>query len=231
MRRPRPAKPSTSTIRTKESTSTAVMTVDTYTDIIRCPSPIPLDKPPYTIPAEKDSCLPHLEPPVTPPTKSLQRPPIKRGPSSNLMTRWNRVDVPDSVLIAELEELRRIVELANDESPADNHGFDFRCNSCTWGSPSQDDDRRWKKAQKSAFCRRELIKTELTYLEAVLQLENKTVSKLPTHVRPKRSSPTVSIAATRSPLGLPSSFDCGLLSAAGSFPLRSNDGRGRVSLH
>jgi hypothetical protein len=90
------------------------------------------------------------------------------------------VDVPDSVLIAELEELRRNVEFANGYSPSDDHGLvsDSRCNSCTYGAPTQDDDRRWKKTQKSAFCRRELIKTELTYLEGILQLENKNVSEL-----------------------------------------------------
>jgi hypothetical protein len=90
------------------------------------------------------------------------------------------VDVPDSVLIAELEELRRTVELANGNSPSDDHGLvsNSRCNSCACGSPSTDDDRRWRKAQKSAFCRRELIKTELTYLEGVLQLEDGNVSPL-----------------------------------------------------
>jgi len=89
------------------------------------------------------------------------------------------VDVADSVLIAELEELRRNVELANGNSPSGDHGLvsDSRCNSCTHGSSSQADDRRWRKAQKSAFCRRELIKTELTYLEGILQLENKKVSE------------------------------------------------------
>jgi len=89
------------------------------------------------------------------------------------VTRWNRVDVPDSVLIAELEELRRNVELANGNSSSDGLVSDARCNSCTYGSSSSDDDRRWRKAQKSAFCRRELIKTELNYLEGLLQLENK----------------------------------------------------------
>lgn len=91
------------------------------------------------------------------------------------------MDVPDSVLIAELEELRRNVELANGNLPSEDHAdglvSDSRCNSCAYGSLSQDDDRRWRKAQKSAFCRRELIKTELTYLEGLLQLENKNVSK------------------------------------------------------
>ena len=91
------------------------------------------------------------------------------------------MDVPDSVLIAELEELRRNVELANGNLPSEDHAdglvSDSRCNSCAYGSLSQDDDRRWRKAQKSAFCRRELIKTELTYLEGLLQLENKSVSK------------------------------------------------------
>jgi len=129
--------------------------------------------------AEKNSRLSRFEPPVTPPAKSLQRPPVQRGPSSNLVTRWNRVDVPDSVLIAELEELRRNVELANGNSPSDESIPDFQCNSCPYGFPSKDDDRRWKKAQKSAFCRRELIKTELTYLEGVLQLENKNCRSLP----------------------------------------------------
>ena len=157
------------------------MTVGAYTEV-RCASPIPLDEPPYTTPAEKNPCFSHIKPPVTSSTKtsSQQRPSIQRGPSSNLVTRWNRVDVPDSVLIAELEELRRNVELANGNFPSDDHGLvsDFRCNSCTYGSSSQDDERRWKKTQKSAFCRRELIKTELTYLEGVLQLENKNVSEL-----------------------------------------------------
>jgi len=89
------------------------------------------------------------------------------------------VDVPDSVLIAELEELRRNVELTNGNSPSDDHGLvsDSRCNSCTYRSPSPDGDGRWRKAQRSAFCRRELIKTELTYLEGILQLENKNVSE------------------------------------------------------
>ena len=93
------------------------------------------------------------------------------------MTRWNRVDVPDSILIAELEELRRNVELANGNPSSDTLVSGSRCNSCTYGSSSPDDDRRWKKAQKSAFCRRELIKTELNYLEGILQLENKDVSE------------------------------------------------------
>lgn len=91
------------------------------------------------------------------------------------------MDVPDSVLIAELEELRKSVEFANGNSPgSDDHGLisDSRCKACAYGAPAQDDDRRWKKARKSAFCRRELIKTELTYLEGVLQLENKNVSEL-----------------------------------------------------
>ena len=89
------------------------------------------------------------------------------------------MDVADSALIAELEELRRNVELANGNLPSDDHGLvsDSRCNSCPYGSSSQGDDRRWRKAQKSAFCRRELIKTELTYLEGILQLENKNVSE------------------------------------------------------
>lgn len=84
--------------------------------------------------------------------------------------------MPDSVLIAELEELRRNVELANGNPSSDTLVSDSRCNSCTYGSPSSDDDGRWRKAQKSAFCRRELIKTELNYLEGTLQLENKDVS-------------------------------------------------------
>lgn len=154
---------------------TEAMVVGTYAEV-RCPSPIPLDEPAYTIATEENPCFPRPEPPVSPPTNSplQRRPPIQRGTSSNLVTRWNRVDVPDSVLIAELEELRRNVELANDNSPSDDHGLvsDSRCNSCTHVSSSQDDEWRWKKAQKSAFCRRELIKTELTYLEGILQLEN-----------------------------------------------------------
>jgi len=76
-------------------------------------------------------------------------------------------------LIAELEELRRSIELANGNSSSDGLVSDTRCNSCTYGSSSSDDDRRWRKAQKSAFGRRELIKTELNYLEGLLQLENK----------------------------------------------------------
>lgn len=173
--------PPTSTISTQGSVSTVVMAVDTYPDVVGSPPHIPLDKPSYITSTEKNSCLSHLEPPFTPQTKPPQRPPIQRGPSSNLVTRWNRVDVPDSVLIAELEELRRNVELANGNPPSDDHGLvsNLRCNSCPCGSPSQNDDRRWKRAQKSAFCRRELIKTELTYLEGVLQLENENVSKTP----------------------------------------------------
>ena len=174
-----PVGPQVSTTSTKESISTAVMTVDTHTGVVRCASPTPLDEPPYTTAPEQNPCFPHPYPPVPPPLLQ-QRPLIQRRPSSGLVTRWNRVDVPDSVLIAELEELRRNFELAGDSSPSDYHGLvsDSRCNSCTCGSPSQDDDRRWKKTQKSAFCRRELIKTELTYLEGVLQLENKNVSGL-----------------------------------------------------
>ena len=155
--------------------------VDTYPSIVRCTSPAPLEEPPYTTTTEKNPYLSHFEPLIVPPSETppLQRPTLQRGPSSNLVTRWNRVDVPDSVLIAELEELRRNVELANGNSPSDDHGLvsDSRCNSCTYEPSSPDDDRRWRKAQKSAFCRRELIKTELTYLEGILQLENKNVSK------------------------------------------------------
>ena len=150
------------------------------------------------------------------------------------MTRWNRVDVPDSVLIAELEELRRNVELANGNlNPSDDHCLlsNSRCNSCTYGSPSEDDDRRWRKAQKSAFCRRELIKTELTYLEGILQLENKDVSaRSQAEFWAKRSFHTVPIAATRSPVGLPSIFNCRRLPATRSFPLRPNRIRGQFGL-
>lgn len=87
------------------------------------------------------------------------------------------MDVSDSVLIAELEVLRRNVELANANPSSDGLVSDTRCNSCAYGSSSSDDDRRWRKAQKSAFGRRELIKTELNYLEGLLQLENKDVSE------------------------------------------------------
>jgi len=149
---------------------------------VRCASPIPLDEPPYTTPAEQNPCFSHIKSSITSLTESSsqQRPPIQRGPSSNLITRWNRVDVPDSVLIAELEELKKNVELTNGNFPSEDHGLvsDSWCNSCTYGSSPQDDERRWKKTQKSAFCRRELIKTELTYLEGVLQLENKNVGEL-----------------------------------------------------
>ena len=161
---------------------TVTVTIGTYPDIVKCASPVPLDKPPYTT-VEKDPYLSHLQPLIVPSSNTLppKRPPLQRGPSPNLVTRWNRVDVPDSVLIAELEELRRNVELANGNLPSEDHAdglvSDSRCNSCAYGSLSQDDDRRWRKAQKSAFCRRELIKTELTYLEGLLQLENKSVSK------------------------------------------------------
>lgn len=89
------------------------------------------------------------------------------------------MDVPDSVLIAELEELRRSVELADGNlQAADDHGLisESWCNSCACGSPPEDSDQRWRKAQKSAFCRRELIKTELTYLEGIIQLESENVS-------------------------------------------------------
>jgi len=77
--------------------------------------------------------------------------------------------------------LRRNVELANIDSPSDDHGLisNYRCNSCPCGTPSEDDDRKWKKTQKSAFGRRELIKTELTYLEGILQLENKNCRSSP----------------------------------------------------
>ena len=179
VRRAHPAKPPTPTTSIKRPMPTVVTAVDAYAGVVRCPSPIPLDEPPYTTLKEENSCLSRFEPPVAPPTKPSKRPPIQRGPSSNLVTRWSRVDVPDSVLISELEELRRNVELTNENSPSDDHGStpDFRCNSCIYGPPSQDDDRKWKKAQRSAFCRRELIKTELTYLEGVLQLENKNVSQ------------------------------------------------------
>ena len=159
------------------------MTVDSYPDITARASSIPLHESSCITVVGKSPYLAHLEPLSTPPTSSPlpQRPPLRRGSSSNLVTRWNRVDVPDSVLIAELEELRRNVELANGKSPSDDHGLlsDFRCNSCVYyGSPSQDDDQRWRSAQKSAFCRRELIKTELTYLEGILQLESNSVSSL-----------------------------------------------------
>jgi hypothetical protein len=211
------------------------MTVDTYPDIVRCESPIPLDESPYTTTAGKDPYLSHLGSPIIPPSKPLplKRPPLQREPSSNLVTRWNRVDVPDSVLIAELEELKRNVELTNGDLPSDDHGLvsDSRCNSCTYGSSSQDDDRKWRKAQKSAFCRRELIKTELTYLEGILQLENKEVSECSqAKFRSKCSFPTVQIAATRSPLGLPPSFNCRLLPVTRSFPLRPNRIWGQFSI-
>lgn len=215
-----------STTSTEGSVSTIVMTADAYSGVVRCPSPIPLDEPQYyTPPTEKNSRFSRLGPPVTPPRKSSLRPPIQRRTSSNLVTRWNRVDVPDSVLIAELEELRRNVELANDNSPSDDHGLisNYRCNSCPCGTPSQDDDRKWKKTQKSAFGRRELIKTELTYLEGILQLDNKNVSKLVNYFQAEMLILfSVSIVTARSPLGLPSGFDCHLLSVAGLFPLRSN---------
>lgn len=129
------------------------------------------------------------------------------------------MDVPDSVLIAELEELRRNVELANGNSPSEDHAHglvsDSRCNSCPYPSSSPDDDRKWKKAQKSAFCRRELIKTELTYLEGILRLENKNVSELTSKLQSVEMliSP-VSITAARSPLGLPPILNCRLLPAA-----------------
>lgn len=196
------------------------MTVDTYPDIVRCVSPVPMDGPLYTTPVVTDPYLPHFEPLVIPPSKTLppQRPTLQRGPSSNLVTRWNRVDVPDSVLIAELEELRRNVELANGNSPSEDHAHglvsDSRCNSCPYPSSSPDDDRRWRNAQKSAFCRRELIKTELTYLEGILQLENKDVSDFKNQFQLVEMliSP-VSITAARSPLGLPPIINCHLLPA------------------
>ena len=213
----RPAKPSTSTAGTKDSTPTVTMTVDIYPDIVKCASPVPLDESSYTTAAEKNPYFPHLEPLDIPPSKTLplQRPTLQRGPSSNLVTRWNRVDVPDSVLIAELEELRRSVELANGNSPSDDHYLvsDSRCNSCTYGSSSPDDDRRWRKAQKSAFCRRELIKTELTYLEGILQLENKDASEFTNLSQFEMLILLVSITAARSPLGLPPIFNCRLLPA------------------
>ena len=157
------------------------MAAETYPEVVGCASPLPLDEPLYTTTAEKGPYFSDLESLVIPSSKPLplRRPTLQRGPSSNLVTRWNRVDVPDSVLIAELEELKRNVEVASGNSPSDDHCLvsDSRCNSCIYyGSSSQDDDRRWRKAQKSAFCRRELIKTELTYLEGILQLENKNVS-------------------------------------------------------
>jgi len=175
-----PAKPSVP--KAQRSISTVTMIVDTSPDVVRCVSPIPLDKPPYTTTAENDHLyFSHLESLIVLSPEILQskRPSLQRGPSSNLVARWNRVDVPDSVLIAELEELRRNVELTNGNSPSDDHGLvsDSRCNSCTYRSPSPDGDGRWRKAQRSAFCRRELIKTELTYLEGILQLENKNVSE------------------------------------------------------
>ena len=162
----------------KRSASVVVTTTDSYyPDVIEYPPSLLLPELLYTTGKEGPS-FPDLESPVTP-TLPPERPPLQHSPSSNLVARWNRVDVRDSVLIAELEELRRSVELADgDLQSADDHRLvsESWCNSCTCGSSSEDNDLRWRKAQKSAFCRRELIKTELTYLEGILQLENKDVS-------------------------------------------------------
>ena len=164
----------------KPPTSVVVATVDSYPDAVKYEPVLPLPTLPYTIAAKEDTYFPDLEPLPIPPSSSppSERPPLRRSSTSNLMTRWNRVDVRDSVLIAELEELRRNVELANGGIQSDDdHGLVSEpwCNSCIYGSFSGDDDQRWRKAEKSAFCRRELIKTELTYLEGILQLENKNV--------------------------------------------------------
>ena len=198
--------------------------VDTYPDVVKCASPIPLDEPPYTITAERNPYVSDLESLIVPPSKTLppKRPLLPQRLSSNLVTRWNRVDVPDSVLIAELGELRKSVELANgDLQSGDGHGLvsESWCNSCTYGSSPEDGDQRWRKAQKSAFCRRELIKTELSYLEGILQLENKDVSELETNSRRRCSLPTDPIAATHPPPSLPSIFNCCLLPATRPFSL------------
>jgi len=171
VRRARPAGPPTSVVTT---------TVDIYPDAVGYGPNLLLLEPSYTITAKEDPYFRDLEPILVSPSSPLpsERPPLRRSPTSNLMTRWSRVDVPDSVLIAELGELRRSVELANGHLQSDDGRrlvSEPWCNSCIYGSSSGDDDQRWRKAEKSAFCRRELIKTELTYLEGILQLENKNV--------------------------------------------------------
>jgi len=235
--RPFPTAPSPSTLArrltkvrlARPPTSVAATTVDAYQDAVEYEPLLLLPKLPYTTTAKEESYFPDLEPLFVPQSNPLpsERPPLRRSPTSVLMTRWSRVDVRDSVLIAELVELRRSVELANgDLQPDDNHRLVSEpwCNSCIYGSSSGDDDQRWRKAEKSAFCRRELIKTELTYLEGILQLENKNVCEFAVQpsFRLMCSRATVSIAAAHSPPGLPPGFNCRFLPITRPLPLRSN---------
>ena len=202
-------------------------TVDSSSDTDGYDSPLLLPELPYTTTAKADPYFHDPESPIVPQPRPLpsERPPLQRSPSSNLMTRWNRVDVRDSVLIAELGELRMSVELANGNlQPDDDHGLVSEpwCDCCIYRShrsSSEDDDQRWRRAQKSAFCRRELIKTELTYLEGILQLENKNVGRFITDFRSICSLLIVPIAATPTPPGSPSVINRRFLPVTRSFPL------------
>ena len=217
-------------------TSVVATTVEPYPDSVEYVPFLLLPELPYTITAKEDPYFPDLEHLLVPLSSPLpsERPPLRRSPTSNLMTRWNRVDVRDSVLIAELGELRRNVELANGYLQSDDdHRLvsEPRCNSCIYGSSSDGDDQRWRKAEKSAFCRRELIKTELTYLEGILQLENKNVCGFrATRLRSMCSLATVPIAAARSPPRLPSGFNRCFLPVTRPFPLRPNRVWGQFGL-
>lgn len=84
------------------------------------------------------------------------------------------MDVSDAALIARLDEIRSNsegsvepnVNIDDEEEqevvPSDHHFLE--------------DDRTWNKARRALFCCREIIRTELSYMEGLLQLENSEVS-------------------------------------------------------
>lgn len=84
------------------------------------------------------------------------------------------MDVSDDVLIAHLEALRQNMEVTRQHEPDATAEIEMAEED---GAPSvvqsaEDDDQKWKKARTTLFCCRELIRTELSYLEGLLQLEN-----------------------------------------------------------
>lgn len=82
------------------------------------------------------------------------------------------MDVADDVLVARLEELR------NNSKDFLQPGVDVTEEMEDYEDESskriflEDEDRSFKRARNTLFCCRELIRTELSYLEGLLQLEN-----------------------------------------------------------
>jgi hypothetical protein len=202
---------------------------------------------------DSDRLQPHRES-ITTPVFNEQPLPVPQWPrlpawenGGDLINRWSRMDVSDDILIAELEKLRRNKrhyiqpdagisdesKLTPPQHEEHSHVLDYSSDP-HW---PEEEDRRWKKARKAIFCCRELIRTELNYLEGLLQLENGEVRAAYRHYQPPLLTATIVVICPDNDTttvcldSLPTRFDCCIYRLVGSTAQQSYRLWGQQSFH